>query len=50
MRFIDSNRFLLASLETLAKNLPKDKFKATQQCFEDRTELMIRKESIPTII
>ncbi|VDI33807.1 Hypothetical predicted protein [Mytilus galloprovincialis] len=47
MRFIDSMRFLLSSIENLAKNLTKDKFKATQKCFGDHTELMIRKGVYP---
>lgn len=43
MRFNDSMRFLLSSIENLAKKLTQDKFKATQKCFDDHTELMIRK-------
>ena len=47
MRFIDSCRFMLSSLENLAKNLTPDKFKAVRECFGDRYELMIRKGVYP---
>ena len=47
MRFIDSNRFLLSSQESLAKNYPKDKFKAAQKCFADLTKLMLMKGVYP---
>ena len=47
MRFIDSNRFLLAPIDELAKNLPRDKIKATQQRFGDKTDLMLRKGVYP---
>lgn len=35
------------SLEVLAGNLTKDKFNATQKCFGDRSELMLRKRGYP---
>ncbi|VDI81882.1 Hypothetical predicted protein [Mytilus galloprovincialis] len=47
MRFIDSCKFMLSSLENLAKNLTPDKFKAVQKCFGDRYEMMIRKGVYP---
>lgn len=47
MRFIDSMRFMRSSLEALAGNLTKDKFNATQKCFGDRSELMLRKGVYP---
>ena len=47
MRFIDSMRFMTCKLEILAGNLTKDKFKATQKCFGERSELMLRKGVYP---
>ncbi|VDI82633.1 Hypothetical predicted protein [Mytilus galloprovincialis] len=47
MRFIDSCRFMPNSLKTLAGNFTTGKFKATQKCFSERSELMIRKGVYP---
>ena len=47
MRFIDSMRFMLCSLDTLAKNLTPDQFKTVKARFDDRYELMIRKGVFP---
>ncbi|VDI48620.1 Hypothetical predicted protein [Mytilus galloprovincialis] len=47
MRFVDSCRFLLSSLDNLAKNLTPDQFKTVKARFGDRHELMIRKGVFP---
>ncbi|VDI12144.1 Hypothetical predicted protein [Mytilus galloprovincialis] len=47
MRSIDSCRFMPNSFKTLAENLTTGKFKATQKCFGERSELMIRKGVYP---
>ncbi|XP_063419676.1 uncharacterized protein LOC134704824 [Mytilus trossulus] len=47
MRFIDSCRFMLNSLDTLAKNLTPVQFATVKTRFGDRHELMIRKGVFP---
>jgi len=46
LRFLDSYAFMAASLETLASNLPRDKFNATNR-FTTNTELLMKKGVYP---
>ena len=44
--FIDSTQFLNSSLESLVKNLPKDKFKYMPQEFQEKATTISKKGNI----
>jgi len=47
LSFVDSFAFMNASLDSLAKTLPKDKFICTDEEFKDKSEMMKRKGVYP---
>jgi len=49
IQFIDSFRFLPASLDRLAGNLEPNQFKHTRETFGDKCDLLLRKGVFPMI-
>jgi len=47
LKFIDSYQFVSDSLGQLVKNLPKEKFKYTEEIFKENLEIMTRKGVYP---
>ena len=47
IRFLDSAKFMAATLGSLVKNLTDDDFLETRAAFKDKTELMKRKGVFP---